>query len=96
MKIKKTNVKTTGLCKKILKMNYRDRQLKYVEQMMKHEIFKCALNLRFTTGLPLVKAVVIDKMRELHLYHVNTEDMLYRRSSTIIRWIEWIISLIQE
>lgn len=85
----------TPLCKKLLKMNYKERKLYFVELILKHEIFRWALNQRVITGLSLKKQDVVEQMKISNLYHVSNEDTYRRRSSTIIRWIEWMISLIQ-
>ena len=93
---KGVNVYTTPLCKRILKMNYKQRQLYFVKLILEHEIFKWALIKRFSTGEQLDKTEVISQMKLSNLYHVIKDDTYGRRASTIISWIEWIISLIQE
>ncbi len=90
------HVYTTPLCKKILKMSYKQRQLSFVKLVLKHEIFKWALNKRITTAKPLNKNEIIAQMKESNLYNVTKNDTYVRRSSTIIRWIEWIMSLIKK
>lgn len=89
-------VSTTDLCKRLLRTSYKQRQLLFVKQIISHKIFKWALEKRFETGLPLNKLEVIEQMKLENLYHVETYETYYRRAGTIISWIEWIISLIQE
>ena len=44
------------LSKEILKMDYKQRQLKYVELILSHKIFNWALKQRFESGSILTKA----------------------------------------
>ena len=47
-------------------------------------------------GRQLSKKEVVTFMKECNLYHIEAEETFGRRASTIISWINWIISIIQE
>lgn len=90
------HVNLSQIGKNILKLDYKKRQLKYVELILSHKIFNWALNERFATGELLRKQQVVEEMKKCNLYHIDSEETYKRRASTIISWIEWIIALIQE
>lgn len=89
-------VSLSELSKEILKMDYKQRQLKYVELILSHKIFNWALKQRFESGSILTKEIVVEEMKKSNLYHINSDETYRRRASTIISWIDWIIALIQE
>ena len=89
-------VSLSELSKEILKMDYKQRQLKYVELILSHKIFNWALKQRFEFGSILTKEIVVEEMKKSNLYHINSDETYRRRASTIISWIDWIIALIQE
>lgn len=90
------HVNLSQIGKNILKLDYKKRQLKYVELILSHKIFNWALNERFATGELLRKQQLVEEMKKCNLYHIDSVETYKRRASTIISWIEWIIALIQE
>ena len=89
-------ISLTKLGKNILSMDFKHRQLKYIELILQHHIFNWALRKRFETGATLNKADLVREMSKSGLYNVNSEATYKRRASTIISWIDWIIGLIDE
>lgn len=89
-------ISLTKLGKNILSMDFKHRQLKYIELILQHHIFNWALRKRFETGATLNKADLVREMSKSGLYNVNSEATYNRRASTIISWIDWIIGLIDE
>lgn len=80
----------------ILSLEYKERQLAIVAQILKHKAFKETLKLHLQYGeMPDMKTV-IKIMRQSNLYHIKSESTYERRSSTIIGWVNWILSIIEE
>ena len=81
--------------KKILKLNYKQRQLAYCQKILSHNVFHKVAQLYFQRGNIPEKSEVIDIMKSFDLYNVKAESTYFRRSSTVMSWVEWIAKLIQ-
>lgn len=81
--------------KKILKLNYKQRQLAYCERILSHNVFHKVAQLYFQRGNIPERSEVIDIMKSFDLYNVKAESTYFRRSSTVVSWVEWIAKLIQ-
>ena len=79
--------------KSLFKRKYKQRQLRLVELILKHSAFSKSLALYFQKADVPTKAEIIDIMKHSKLYKVNTEKTFGRRASTILGWINWILSL---
>jgi len=79
--------------KLLFKSNYRQRQLRLVTLILKHSAFSEALALYFQKANIPTKPEIVEIMKHSDLYNVNTEKTFNRRASTIIGWINWILSL---
>lgn len=85
-----TKVYTTDFAKKILNLNYKERQLMYVKIILEHRIFnECFIESYKTGDLP-DKEFVKNIMRELK---VCSEKLISRRASSVIGWLKWIFNL---
>lgn len=83
-------VHLTDLGKKIFKMNYKERQLKLVELILEHKIFNdFFFSALIKDELPS-RDLVKNKMRE---YNVCSENLVSRRSSSVLSWLKWMIDL---
>lgn len=80
----------------ILKLNYKQRQLALCECILKHEVFSKILSSYFQNGTMPSKDKIVEFMKESHLYNISKDKTYYRRASTIIHWINWIVGLINE
>lgn len=79
--------------KSLFKFNYKQRQLKLVELILKHTAFLKTTELYFNkTDIPS-KIEIVTIMKESNLYNVNTDVTFNRRASTILGWINWILDL---
>lgn len=78
---------------KILHLDYKQRQLKLVEAILKHktfgETFKLYLRYR---NIPSKKEIV-NIMKEAKLYNISSFSTFDRRASTVRGWIKWILDL---
>lgn len=84
------NYKLSKLGKSIYKMNYKERQLKLVEQIFSHKIFNDLFkeyirNKDFPTKKKVEK--LIRKNNKL------SNEVISRRASTVLSWFAWVINL---
>lgn len=73
-----------------------DRKLELIESILAHIVFKKTLELYFKNGDVPSKKEIVEMMRNADLHNVKSDKTYYRRSSTVLAWIKWIISLIEE
>lgn len=84
----------TDTGRKILKLGYKERQLAYCVQILKHKAFHFTLSRYLERGtMPSIEEIV-RIMINSQLYEVRGESTLKRRASTIRGWVNWIVSLI--
>ncbi len=84
------------LGKEIFKKKYVQRQLDIVELILSHKVFNLCFFELINSGHSLERKTVVNYMKKCDLYHIESEVTYGRRASTIISWIEWIISIVQE
>lgn len=82
------------LGRQIMSLDYRERQLAIVTQILKHKAFHDSLEICLRTGEIPDKNKVVEIMKSSNLYQVGSDSTFFRRASTIIRWITWIMKLI--
>lgn len=80
----------------IMGLPYKERQLAVVSQILQHQVFKETLKLHLNSGAIPDVGAIIQIMRNANLYHVDADSTYYRRASTIVGWINWILGLIDE
>lgn len=80
----------------IMRLPYKDRQLAIATQILQHQAFKDTLKLHLQCGEMPDAGAIVQIMKAAELYHVDADSTYYRRSSTIIGWINWILGLIEE
>jgi len=85
------HVTLTRIAKEILNLRYRSRQLAYVELMFRHEIFHRLFEVVYKSGTMPAKTDVIAVMLELNV--CNDGATVARRSTSVISWLRWIVSL---
>lgn len=81
---------------RIMKLKYRERQLAIIAQILKHRVFHEILKISLQYRVIPDKRTVIQIMKQSHLYRVKADSTYLRRSSTVIGWINWIMSTIEE
>ncbi|MFX0548230.1 type II restriction enzyme [Hathewaya histolytica] len=79
--------------KKLFKLKYRERQLKYVELIFKHKAFRKCFNECLVSGEIPNKREVVKIMEESELYKIGSLNTYERRASTVTGWVNWIIEL---
>lgn len=86
----------TNLGVHIMGQEYRERQLAIVRQILKHKAFNETLKVHLQCGEMPDCQTVMKIMKESNLYKVESDSTFARRSSTVMRWIEWILNIIEE
>ncbi|MBQ7216174.1 MAG: hypothetical protein IJS39_09355 [Synergistaceae bacterium] len=88
------SLSTSG--RKILSMNWKNRQLALCELILSHRAFHESMTLYFSTGhLPETRDIT-DIITRSDLQKPITGDTLSRRAKTLRSWLNWITSLITE
>lgn len=95
-KDKKIFLRLTTLGKSLLKMKYKERQLKLVELILSHEAFNKTFRATIEESEIPDKDGIVRIMKDAALYKVKEEKTYIRRSSTIMAWVNWILDLINE
>ncbi|MGI6743045.1 MAG: type II restriction enzyme [Eubacteriales bacterium] len=84
------NIELTKLGKDVCRLNYKERQLKLVELILKHRIFNDFFVVVYNTGELPSKEIIEDRMRK---YNVCNEGQIERRASSVLAWLKWIFNL---
>ena len=82
--------------RRIIGLEYKERQLAIVTQILRHKVFNETLKLHLESGEMPDKQTVIQIMKNANLYHVGADNTYWRRSSTVIGWVNWILGIIEE
>lgn len=80
----------------IFDLDYKQRQLSIVTQILKHKVFNEVLKLHLQHGEMPDNSTIVKIMKISNLYNVEAESTFVRRASTIVGWINWILSIIEE
>lgn len=86
----------SALGHRVMELEYKERQLAIVSQILAHKVFNETLRLHLECGEMPDKQTIVQIMKRSNLYHVEAESTYLRRSSTVIGWINWILGLIEE
>ncbi|MBK7097459.1 MAG: hypothetical protein IPH58_02670 [Sphingobacteriales bacterium] len=82
--------------KQVFNLSLIDRQKEFVKQIVSHKAFKETLKLYLDNGEMSEKGIIVEIMKRSKLHNVNTDTTYFRRASTIIGWINWIINQTEE
>ncbi len=85
----------SAMGKRIMNLNYKQRQLAFCQSILQHGAFKEAFKLYLKTGLIPDTPALVAIMRESNLFQVRSTSTYIRRSSTISGWINWMIRLME-
>jgi len=89
-------VQLTDNGRQILCSPYCKRQLKLVNSILSHKVFKECFEQSLNFGRIIDRNSIIANMKLNNLYNVNSDDTFYRRASTITSWLNWILGIISE
>lgn len=79
--------------RKLLRLGYRDRQLLVVNCILRHRVFNEVLRLHMAHGEMPPRGDIVAVMKACNLYRMEAESTFYRRASTVISWINWVLAL---
>ena len=79
----------------IMELSYRERQLSIITQILKHRAFRETLKLCLRCGEMPDAQTVVGIMKQSDLYQVKSDSTFFRRSSTIVGWVRWILGIVQ-
>ena len=80
----------------IMSLDYKERQLAIVSHILAHTAFRETLKLHLQHGEMPDTQTIVRIMKEADLYNVQADSTYIRRSSTIVGWVNWILSIIEE
>ena len=80
----------------ILGLEYKERQLAIVTQILEHNVFNETLKLHLQYGEMPDKQTIVQIMKGTNLYNIEADSTYLRRSSTVVGWINWILEIIEE
>lgn len=75
----------------LLKLDYKSRQLRYVQLILEHAIFHELFEIVLRTGIIPEKSTIAARMRYLG---VCGESLVERRSSSVSGWLKWMSCLL--
>lgn len=88
---KQKKVFLTKLGEEVFSLNYKQRQLKFVELILQHRIFADCFDMILNNNGEMPDKTVIEKlMRE---YNVCNEGQIVRRASSVLGWLKWVFML---
>jgi hypothetical protein len=73
-----------------------DRQIEFVKLILSHTAFKETLKLYLDRGAVPSKEEIVEIMKKSNLYKVDSDSTYFRRASTILSWINWILGQVEE
>lgn len=82
--------------KELFNINLIDRQKEFVKIILSHSAFKMTLKLYLESGEIPNKNEIVEIMKGSNLYNIESDSTYFRRASTIIGWINWIMNQIEE
>lgn len=81
---------------RIMGLEYKERQLALVTQILMHKVFSETLKLHLQCGEMPDKETIVRIMKSSSLYRIEADSTYRRRSSTVVSWINWILEIIEE
>ncbi len=99
--VEKYNVEDTGettftLSKRgrfIMNKPRREKILLLAESILEHEVYQKAMSIFFQKSRVPKKSEIVEIMKNCYLYNVESLNTIERRAQTVLKWIEWIVSL---
>lgn len=81
--------------KKLSRLRYKTRQLKFAELILQHHVFRETLKKALEHGRMPHKNEIVNIMKSSNLFRVGSDETFERRASTISGWIGWILGLLR-
>ncbi len=80
----------------VFNLNLIDRQKEFVKLIICHSVFKKTLKLYLDNGEMPTKESIVEVMKKSKLHDIDSDTTYFRRASSIIGWINWIMNQIEE
>ena len=84
------------LGRRVFSLNIIERQKEFAKLIVSHAVFRDVLRISLENGELPAKEVIVEAMKRSKLHNVNSESTYFRRASTIVGWINWILNQIEE
>ena len=81
--------------KKLSRLKYKARQLKFAELILQHHVFRETLKKALAYGHMPHKNEIVRIMKASNLFRIGSDETFERRASTISGWINWILGLLR-
>ena len=85
----------TPLGRQIMSKRHREKMLGIVETILQHEVFNKVLKKYIQSFSPVTIEEIVEIMKTSYIFNVNKNSTIFRRASTVKKWIEWILELIE-
>ena len=92
---KQTGCFLTELGHKILTTDLADRQELFIERILSHRVFNETLKSYLENGLVPSRTEIVLVMKESKLNGIEADSTFFRRASTVISWMHWILDQIE-
>lgn len=90
------NFYLTQLGLNLFKLSLGQRQIELIKLIVKHSVFNRVLSLTFSNSRNINRDEVIEIMKQSNLTNLVSDSTYYRRASTVIAWINWILNQVEE
>ena len=80
----------------IMTLDYRSRQLAIAKQILEHKVFNETLRIHLNCGEMPDRTTIMQIMKRSNLFNVKADSTYYRRTFTVIGWVNWILDTIDE
>jgi hypothetical protein len=90
---KQVMFRLTRVGRESMGLKTKEKFLRLTQAILSHEPFKQVLAEYFEKGSLPEKARVVEIMKNSQLYNVHKESTYFRRASTVMGWINWILQL---
>lgn len=77
----------------IMRKPYKAKYLSLASCILEHEVFARVMTVYIHYTSKPERPQVMNLMKLCHLYHVDAEETYFRRSQTVLKWVEWIMDL---
>ena len=83
--------------KKILKLDFRQRQFEYIKLILQHKVFNETMKLYIKNNFNRKINVneIVEIMKKCKLYNLNSDETYKRRAQTIKGWSEWMMDILE-
>ena len=81
---------------KIFNLAIDERQSAFIKLILSHKAFKESMKLYLSKGSVPSKEDIVEITQHSNLFNVNSESTYFRRASTIIGWLIWILDQTEE